>query len=74
MGLLHGLLLVFSLITVAPLMILFSMTIPTTPPAGASDDAVSLALEPLPTRQRRPQAPQEAPSHTRQLAPLPRPF
>jgi hypothetical protein len=43
MALLHGLLLVFSLITIAPLMIVFSMTIPT---ATVSDESTPEA--PLP--------------------------
>jgi hypothetical protein len=71
MGLLHGLLLVFSFITIAPLMIVFSMTLPTTAIPDEPDTEVLPVQEALPTRRRRPRALQEAPSQTRQLAPAP---
>lgn len=69
--LLHGLLLVFSLITVAPLMIVFSMTIPTTPADDAANSEAILLLEAPSTQRRRPRALQEAlkdaPHYTHQL-------
>jgi hypothetical protein len=72
MALLHGLLLVFSIITTAPLMIGFSMTIPT-PVSDERDHGVLLSLEPLPVHQPRPRALPQTPSPTRQLAPAPLP-
>jgi hypothetical protein len=71
MMLLHGLLLVFSVIAVAPLMIICSMTIPNAP---GSEEELEPAIEAAPVRQRSPKAVEEAPViYARQLSPAPAP-
>jgi hypothetical protein len=68
MMLLHGLLVVFSIITVAPLLIVFSMALPSPPDADGEPQA---PIDAIPVRLCRSEEIEETPVCARQLNPSP---